>query len=72
MKMKISKVKNKTSTKNRKDLGEVGVQAKYIFTRIAKVKYLLCFIIPLNIIHLQPKKYLKLSIPYLLSLSTTY
>jgi hypothetical protein len=40
MKMKISKVKNKTSTKNRKDLGEVGVQAKYIFTRIAKVKSL--------------------------------
>jgi hypothetical protein len=36
--MKISKVKNKTSTENRKDLGEVGVQAKYIFTRIAKIK----------------------------------
>jgi hypothetical protein len=31
----------KTSTKNRKDLGEVGVQAKYIFTRIAKAKALL-------------------------------
>jgi hypothetical protein len=38
--MKISKVKNKTSTKNRWGLGEVGVQAKYIFTRIAKVKSL--------------------------------
>jgi hypothetical protein len=32
MKMKISKVKNKISTKNLKDLGEVGFQAKYILT----------------------------------------
>jgi hypothetical protein len=33
---------------------------------------LIFIFIPLNIIPLQPKKYLKLSMPYLLSLSTTY
>jgi hypothetical protein len=29
----------KTSTKNRKDLGEVLVQAEYTFTRMVKAKY---------------------------------